>query len=133
MKSETHKRSLLKSILWRLIGVGVLAAITYAVTRSPIDTGMITFLHHFFFIWIYYLHERLWQKIGDRVTGRKRTLARILMYEIVLGNLVLGAITYMVTGSWTHVSLITPIYIGNKLWLYAFYDKIWSRIKWGNK
>lgn len=133
MLREQHRRSIIKSIGWRGMGILVLAIITWLVTRSLIQTSIITFLHHFTFIWVYYLHERLWVLIGKKVEGVKRTIARTLLYEIVLGNLILGTITYLITGSWLSVSLITPIYIGNKLWLYGLYDKLWSKVKWGKK
>jgi len=130
---ENHSRSILKSICWRLLGILVLLIITYLVTRSWIQTGLITFIHHFSFIWIYYGHERFWLWIGDRVTGKKRYIYRVILYEIVLGFLVLGSITFLITGSWLAVSLITPIYIFNKIWMYVVYDKIWEKVRWGRK
>jgi len=130
---EKRSRSVLKSLCWRLGGIIILAIITYLVTRSWIQTGLITFIHHFSFIWIYYAHERFWLWVGDRVTGKKRYIYRAILYEIILGFLVLGTITFLITGSWSAVSLITPIYILNKIWIYIVYDKIWERIKFGRK
>jgi len=130
---ESHKRSALRSILWRLIGVGVLALITWIFTRSLIQTTLITVLHHGVFLIVYYLHERLWLKIGNRILGRKRTLSRIILYEIVLGQGILALITFSITGSLQQMTLITEFYIGNKLWIYALYDWIWKKIRWGTK
>lgn len=126
---ETHVRSMTKSVLWRLMGVAVLAAVTFVFTRSWIQTGLITFLHHFAFIFIYYLHERAWLKIS-RVQGKKRKIIRAFTYEIILGHGVLGLISLLVTGSWLHVTLITITYIENKLWIYLVYDWVWDRVKW---
>jgi len=130
---EKHSRSILKSIIWRILGVIVLALVTYLVTKNWIQTGLITVIHHLSFIFIYYGHERFWLWVGDRVTGKKRYVYRVILYEIVLGFLVLGTITFLITGSWLAVSLITPIYIFNKIWMYVVYDKIWERIRWGRK
>jgi len=130
VSKECHKRSMVKSILWRLLGVVVLAVITFIVTRNWIQTSIITIAHHGSFIVLYYLHERFWLHYKNFV-GKKRMVLRVFTYEIVLGNLVLGAITWLVTGSWLSVSLITPIYIGNKLWIYVVYDRVWNKIKWG--
>lgn len=129
-KKESHKRSILRSIIWRLMGVGILAGITWLFTRSLIQTTAITFLHHGMFLIIYYLHERLWQWIGDRVTGKRRSVLRALLYEIVLGHCVLGLISLLVTGSWSKVTWITITYIENKLWIYIVYDWLWKKIKW---
>ena len=125
MKPESHRRSFAKSLLWRSIGVVVLALVTFIFTRSLIQTGLITFLHHFAFIFIYYLHERAWFRIY-RVQGKKRRLLRAFTYEIILGHCVLGLISLLVTGSWTKVTLITITYIENKLWIYLVYDWIWE-------
>lgn len=128
-KNETHLRSMTRSTLWRGMGVVILALITYIFTRSWIETGLITFLHHFAFIFIYYLHERAWLKI-HRVQGKKRKLTRAFTYEIILGHCVLGLISLLVTGSWSKVTWITITYIENKLWIYVLYDWLWDRVKW---
>ena len=134
MKRNSHRESMVKSLLWRLIGVVVLTIITYAYTGSIIQTGIITFVHHFAFILIYYLHERAWLRV-HRIQGKKRRILRVFTYEIVLGHCVLGLISLAVTGSWTNVTLITITYIENKLWLYLVYDWLWDkkvsgRFKW---
>ena len=133
MQIESHTRSMVRSIIWRIMGILILALITWIFTQSFIQTGLITILHHTAFIIIYYLHERLWQFIGDRITGKKRSLLRAFLYEIILGHCVLGLISLFVTGSWLKVSLITITYIENKLWIYCVYDWIWKKIKWGTK
>ena len=126
--SESHLRSSVRSVIWRGMGIGILAFITYIFTRSLIQTGLITFLHHFAFIFIYYAHERVWQKI--RILGKRRKILRAFTYEIILGHCVLGLITLLVTGSWTKVTLVTIVYIENKLWIYVVYDWLWDKIKW---
>jgi len=126
---ETHKRSMLKSILWRIIGVIVLAIVTYIITRSWIQTGLITFIHHGAFLLIYYLHERAWCRIAS-CQGKKRKIIRAFTYEIILGHLILGAITWIITGLWLSVTLVTIVYIENKLWIYVVYDWVWDRIAW---
>ncbi len=125
MKTVSRRRSMAKSLLWRIIGIIILAIITYVFTESLIQTGLITFLHHFAFIFIYYLHERAWLRVR-RVQGRKRMILRAFTYEIILGHCVLGLISLIVTGSWTTVTLITITYIENKLWMYVIYDWLWD-------
>ncbi len=132
-KEETRKRSLTRSIVWRIIGVTVLALITYLVTEEWITTSLITITHHGVFVVIYYLHERFWLKVGWLRNSRLKPYARVFTYEVFLGNLILGIISYGFTGSLQMMSLITFIYIGNKYWLYYAYDFIWSRIKWQTK
>jgi len=128
---ETKTRSMARSIIWRIMGVIVLALVTWVFTRSLIQTALITFIHHTMFLIIYYLHERAWQKV--KLTGRKRKIVRTFTYEIILGHCVLGLISLVITGSWTAVTLITIVYIESKLWMYVVYDYIWDKIGWGKK
>lgn len=126
MKTVSHRRSMAKSLVWRLIGVIVLAVVTYFFTGSLIQTGLITFLHHFAFIFIYYFHERAWMRIKG-VRGKKRRVLKAFTYEIILGHCVLGLISLIITGSWTTVTLLTITYIENKLWMYLLYDWVWEK------
>lgn len=131
MEKDCHRRSIIRSIQWRLMGIIVLAIITWIITRNLIQTTAITFLHHGVFIIVYYLHERLWQRIKWK--GRKRTIGRIFLYEVVLGQGILGIISLLVTGSLQQMTYITYSYIGNKLWIYAVNDWVWNKIKWGKE
>ena len=129
IKQESHLRSATRSIIWRILGVIVLATITYIITKNRIQTSLITVIHHASFLVIYYLHERVWCKI-TKFQGKKRKIFRAFTYEIVLGHLVLGAITWAITGSWLSVTLVTIIYIESKLWIYYVYDWVWDKVNW---
>lgn len=124
---EKHISSMIKSIIWRLLGIIILALITYTFTKSWITSSLITFFHHLSFVFIYYFHERAWLKMtNERILKWKRWI-RPITYEIVLGHLVLGIISLIFTHSWLKVTLITIIYIENKLWIYVLYDWLWSK------
>jgi len=128
---DKRRTSAAKSVVWRVMGVVILGAITYGFTGSWMQTGAITFIHHGAFLLIYYLHERAWIWLKrTRPLGYlsvHRAFFRPVFYEIILGHLVLGLITLCVTGSWLAVSLITPTYILNKLWVYVVFDKLWEK------
>jgi len=127
---ESHKRSIVRSIIWRIMGVIVLATVTFIITRNWIQTGLVTVIHHGTFLVVYYLHERAWCRVVG-CKGKKRKIFRAFTYEIILGHLILGIITWFVTGSWLNVTLVTIVYIENKLWIYYLYDWIWDRVSWG--
>ena len=127
--NEKHFRSITKSILWRIMGILILAAITFFFTGSWTVSILIAITHHTAFVFIYYFHERVWLKIN--IQGKKKSLLKMFTYEIVLGNLVLGTISWIFTGSWTAVTLITLTYIANKLWIYLLYEHLWGKVKWG--
>ena len=63
MISETRTRAWVKSFVWRLIGILVLGAISWLVTRSWKEVGIITVVFHFLRFVLYYFHERVWERI----------------------------------------------------------------------
>lgn len=122
---DSHSRSMLKSFVWRIIGVFWLAIISYIFTRNLIQVSLMTFIHHAIFLVVFYLHERVWTK--SKMSSKLKYAIKAITYEVVLGNIILGLITYLVTGSIYHMTRITLIYVQSKLVLYFFYDWAWSR------
>ena len=130
---ETKMRSSVKSIIWRILGVIILATITYAYTRQWIQTGIITVLHHGIFLFVFYAHERLWLKVKRIQNLTARSILKMLTYETLCGNIILGSITYMITGNWKQVTAITLTYISIKHVIYIFNEFVWDKIKVGVK
>ncbi len=125
--SETHLRSASKSVIWRIVGVIILAAITYAFTRSWIQTGLVTVIHHAVFLLVFYLHERVWLKFPIK-RYLLQSILKMITYETVCGNIILGTITYMITGSFATMTAITLTYIGIKHVCYVANEFVWKRI-----
>lgn len=115
-----------KSFIWRIMGVLVLAAVTYAYTREWIHTGLITFIHHGVFLFVFYFHERLWLRVKRIRRFAARSIFKMLTYETICGNLILGTISYLVTDSWKQMTAITLTYIGIKHLFYVFNEFIWE-------
>lgn len=133
MKSnDTHRKSFIKSFIWRIVGVLTLAAVTYFYTRSWITTTWVTFLHHGVFLIVFYLHERFWQHV-DIKNMLARSLLKCLTYETILGNFILAIITLSITGDVQSMTKITLTYIGIKHLLYVWNEFIWKKIKWGKR
>lgn len=65
---ESHSRTLMKSITWRIIAVIVAFIVAYAFTRKPLESGGIAIVANLINMIIYYIHERIWNKISF---GRK--------------------------------------------------------------
>jgi uncharacterized membrane protein len=55
----------------------------------------------------------------------------MLTYETLCGNVILGTISYLVTGSWKQMTAITLTYIGIKHIIYIFNEFVWDKIKIG--
>ena len=132
MDEEKHSRSISKSVIWRIVGIVVLAVITYAYTRSWIQTSLVTVLHHGIFLVVFYLHERAWLKVTRVKSLRWRSIFKMFTYETILGNIILGIITFGVTGSWKQMTYITLTYISIKHLVYIVNEFIWKKyIHWG--
>lgn len=124
---QLNKSSVLKSIIWRIMGIFVLGAVTYFYTRKWITTTYITFVHHATFLIVFYLHERLWARI--KLQGKIRNIVKALVYEIILGMGLGGLIVYLFTGSFPTVTQITPTYTAIKIVMYFFYDRLWPEVR----
>jgi len=61
---ESRKRSLVKSIIWRVLGIVILGVITWLFTKSWKITTSVTVLFHVIRVVLYYFHERLWSGIN---------------------------------------------------------------------
>ena len=127
--NEIKKRSALKSLIWRIVGILILAIITYAYTGNLITTGLVTIIHHTTFLIVFYYHERLW--LRSKMAMPWRPVAKMFTYETLCGNIILGTITYLITGSWKQMTAITLTYIGIKHIIYIWNEFVWNKIKWG--
>jgi len=120
----SRKSSALKSLIWRIIGVLILGAVTYFFTRKWVVTGLIAFWHNFSFIWIFYAHERFWLWFK-----KPNHPIKAITYEIILGMGIGGLIVYLFTGQWSKVTRITGTYTAIKLIMYYINEKVWSKIE----
>jgi len=122
--NDSKTRSLVKSIIWRIFGVIILAAVTWFYTKSWITTGLVTVIHHVVFLFVFYFHERIWLRF--KLKGLKRKLAKMFTYETLCGNIILGLITYLIIGSWLIMTAITLTYIGIKHITYVINEFVWK-------
>jgi len=125
MTKDSHKKSIIKSIVWRIVGVLTLGVVTYFYTRSWIITTWVTFLHHGVFLIVFYLHERFWQRV-DIKNMLVRSILKCLTYETILGTFILGIITLAITGDIQQMTRITFTYIGIKHLMYVVNEFIWK-------
>jgi len=61
---ERRKRSIAKSVTWRIAGIFLLGIIAYAVTGNLKEMTIITIIFHSIRLVLYYFHERLWERIS---------------------------------------------------------------------
>lgn len=130
---ELKKRSAVKSVIWRIMGVLILGAVTYFYTRKWVTTSLITAIHHGTFLFVFYVHERIWLRFKKPVSLTARSLAKMFTYETLCGNIILGAITYLITGDWKVTSKVTITYISLKHIIFIFNELLWDKLKFGTR
>ncbi len=64
MDFETPARAWVKSLVWRLLGIAILGAISWVITHDWKEMSLITLLFHSIRMLLYYIHERLWNRVG---------------------------------------------------------------------
>ena len=72
---ESHLRSILKGLTWRVIASSVIFAITYLTTGEIRTAVTVTSIEFPVKLLVYYLHERAWLLI-PRGTIRKKILRK---------------------------------------------------------
>ncbi len=60
---DTPKRSWMKSVTWRIVGVVILGGVTFLFTRDIGKTTWITLIFHSTRLILYYYHERIWERV----------------------------------------------------------------------
>lgn len=61
---ETKKRSWVKAVVWRITGIFILGLISWLITKSWKEVTLITLIFHSIRLVLYYIHERIWEKIS---------------------------------------------------------------------
>ena len=70
MSVDTHKRSLMKAVIYKTGSIVLLAGSSWIITRDLMQMSLITVTYELIAAIGYYVHERLWEKIR---WGRKDT------------------------------------------------------------
>ena len=66
---ESHKRSIIKAVTWRIFATSITMLVVYAFTKEIALSASIGLVDTAIKIFAYYSHERLWERIGF---GRKK-------------------------------------------------------------
>jgi len=136
----TKKRSLVKSLSWRVLGSIDTFVLSFVIINFSTDdytydlAFYIAGLEVLTKTVIYYLHERIWNKsnigrIGDRVK-RTRSLIKVFTWRI-MASLDTFLLSYLITSRFDWATSIAFFEIITKAILYYFHERGWNKIKWG--
>ena len=136
-QTESHVRSLLKGISWRIVAttdtILVVLFITCLVGECSIENaikiGSIEFLIKFL---AYYAHERVWQRL---LISKKRT-QKITLKKTISWRIIATTMTFLISGSVLNAFDEIALYIAltelfTKFALYYLHERIWLKLPIG--
>ena len=136
---ESHLRSVIKGVSWRIIATTATFFIVILITclygncsiENAIKIGAIEFILK---LLIYYTHERIWQYFINTSNASKReTLFKTISWRIVATTT-----TFIIAGtvlnSFNEVALfIALLELISKFILYYLHERFWLKIPYGFK
>lgn len=138
IKRESHLRSLLKGISWRIVAtfdtVLVVALVTWlldgkANIEGAIKIGASEFVIKFL---VYYGHERIWEhfRTSDGLQ-KSRTLKKAISWRIIATSLTFILAGTVLNEFGTTALVITIIEFFSKFILYYIHERMWLRLPLG--
>ena len=112
--TETSRRTLVKSLLWRLIGIVwtwvgayfIIQLLPESKAKAPLAATLIVIYHHSTRMVMYYFYERWWGRIAWGKTESAEVISRREKFFWTTGTgVVLGVIFYLLL-------VITPLIKG---------------------
>ena len=139
MINESHERSLVKGISWRMIATSDTFLVVFIITclldqcsvENAIKIGVIEF---FLKLLIYYAHERVWLKIIKSFTfSKQQSLLKTISWRFVATTT-----TFLISGAvlndFNEIALfIALLELISKFILYYVHERIWIKIPLGLK
>ena len=137
-RKESHIRSILKGISWRVVATTDTIAVVLLVTclsgacslENAIKIGALEFLIKFL---VYYFHERVWQNILKNNTGvvRRQTLYKTISWRIIATTM-----TFLISGTILETFDEIALFIAltelfTKFVLYYAHERLWLKLPLG--
>ncbi len=136
-KTESHLRSLIKGISWRIVATSDTILVVLLITclsgecslENAVKIGSIEFLLKFL---IYYVHERIWQRILiNKEVTKKQTLQKTISWRIIATTM-----TFIISGAILEVFNEIALYIAitelfTKFVLYYLHERLWLKLPLG--
>ena len=136
-KKESHLRSLIKGISWRIVAttdtIIVVLLITCLTGNCHLDNALkIGFIEFFLKLAVYYIHERIWQHVlKDGVVSKKETLYKTVSWRIIATSMTF-MISGMVLNSFDEIALyIALTELFTKFVLFYVHERLWLKLPLG--
>jgi uncharacterized membrane protein len=125
----SYKRHLAKTITWRVVGTLDTILLSWIITGNPFTGLKIGLAEVVTKMGLYYLHERLWLKVGIG-DSRKRHLIKTVSWR-ALGTLDTIILSWIISGDPFTGLKIGFAEVVTKMILYYFHERSWYKINFG--
>lgn len=136
-KRESHLRSIIKGVSWRIVAttdtILVVLLVTCLTGNCSLDHAIkIGFIEFFLKFAVYYFHERIWQvALRDGVVTKNETLYKTISWRIVATTM-----TFIISGTILNAFDEIALYIAltelfTKFVLYYLHERIWLKLPLG--
>ena len=136
-RQESHLRSILKGISWRVIATTDTVLVALLITclfgkcslENALKIGAVEFLLK---LLVYYVHERVWQRFrGEGPVTKLRTV-----YKSVSWRVVATSMTFIISGTilekFDEIALFIALTeLFTKFVLYYLHERLWLRLPLG--
>ena len=137
-KKESHLRSLLKGLSWRVVAtldtVVVVLLVTWCMTgKAPLMPALQIAGGEFLIKYlVYYLHERVWEQLRSG-TGldQTRTLKKAISWRIVATSMTFAIAGTVLEGFGTIAVSIACAEFFSKFALYYAHERVWLMLPLG--
>ena len=131
---DSNLRSLIKGISWRAIGTIDTFVLAYIYFGNVSIAAPIAATEVFTKIFLYYLHERIWNVIpwGRRFkkTAHLRSLFKGISWRF-FGSIDTTLISYLYSGNPLISLKVGGTEVLTKIGLFYLHERLWAQIKWG--
>ena len=130
---ETIYRSIVKGISWRVFATVDTILLSWLITGHFEDAIKIGLGEVFTKTLLYFLHERVWNRISEsnnRFISHGRSLLKGISWR-VFGTIDTFMVAFIFTGKPFAASQIATFEVITKLALYYFHERVWERVMWG--
>jgi uncharacterized membrane protein len=134
MLSDTKARSLVKGISWRTVGSIDTFVIAYFFFGKVSVALPIAIVEIFTKIFLYFLHERLWNQSSwfreNNPLSNIRSLLKGISWR-AFGTLDTIFISWIISGNPLGALKVGTSEVFTKIFLFYLHERIWRLIKWG--
>jgi len=132
---ESHARSVVKGISWRITAMMDTVTIAWLVTGDVTTALKIGSIEWITKIMLYYLHERIWGRVAwgkSAKDAHRRSFLKGVTWRAT-GSIDTTMISWIVTGRPSSAFKIGGIEVITKITLFYLHERVWAQIPWGKE